>query len=576
MTVKVVKPITITEAVLTASSIPEPDASVGEVEFVPDRRKVMDVDFLGNTVASNDYDRAHFLPTNLYGFDHGSVYFEKVFYPDDTTTIEMLKCNVTYGTQGFQCYYDSITSCDVSSFIDASDTRFLGCAVERYSQSNTVGRSCFFVANDVSEDISAIFADNFTLAQSSLRLAMPQVAVSLNNTDTYTIFIIDGEFYGFFRVVSSGRYYFQKWDSLGQLVESADVAQVVSSSYAMLYLDGKYRSYRGYATSSQDFYYSSDNNFATATTIKMPQAYEANVRTAFTDGDNIFISYSDNSRIEIFTADTGASLGYYQPNERAILTSTHKLYQCVKATNIRPEIGATGDETETWVEVGATNKFASFDDRLSYPAKITGTQSFELTLADRVNTVAFLNISGITSVRVQMDVGGSIVYDATKEGLDTSLIYDHYTWWFSDAEYVTELIFDDLPPYPNSKLIIDVTGDGELGQIVTGFAKVIGECLAESNSNSIDLSTQEFDAFGKPKYVSRPIIKLNKYEILSDKSIAPAVERLFRELSGKNALWIGEIGSGQLLTTYGYTERSPIPYNMPTAINYSATIRGSA
>jgi hypothetical protein len=101
----------------------------------------------------------------------------------------------------------------------------------------------------------------------------------------------------------------------------------------------------------------------------MPQPIETNVKTAFTDGDNVYISYDENTRIEIFDAKTNLTLGAYQPNERAILTSTHKLYQCVKTTSIRPDLGATGDENESWIEVGPTNRWAQFVDTISSETK---------------------------------------------------------------------------------------------------------------------------------------------------------------------------------------------------------------
>jgi hypothetical protein len=278
----------------------------------------------------------------------------------------------------------------------------------------------------------------------------------------------------------------------------------------------------------------------------------------------------DNGEIEWVSGVT------YQPGERAILTTTHKLYQCVKETTVRPDLGATGDANESWVLVGATNRWAAFDERVFYAQKISGTQTFELSVAPRTSVVAFLNLDGISSVRVQIQSGGQTFYDKTKDTFDLSTIYDHYTWWLYETSLVEELIFDDLPPLSNVQMLIEITGDGSLGQIVTGFSKVIGTCLSDTTSNTINLSTQEFDQFGNRKYIPRPIIKLNKYEILSEKTAAPAIERLFKEIAGGNALWIGEIGGDQLLTTYGYTERSPIPYTMPDNINYSATVRGSA
>lgn len=580
MTVKVVKPIKITEAVLAASSIPEPDASVGEVEFVPDRRKVMDVDFLGNTVTSNDYGRAHFLPTNPYGFDHGSVYFEKVLYPGDTTTIEMLKYNVTHGAQGFQCYYDSITSCDVSGFIDANNTRFLCCSVERYSLSNTTGRSCFFIANIDSDNISAIFASNFTLAQTSVTLEKPEISISLYEAHSYNIFVIDGEFYGFFFHSPSYKYYFQKWNSQGQLVGPAVVVQDYLPAYAMLYLDGNFRAYRTYSPFNTDFYYSGDNNLAAMTKIKMPQSYEANARTVFTDGDNIFISYGDNTRIEIFTAGTGASLGYYQPNERAILTSTHKLYQCVKATNIRPDLGATGDESETWIEVGPTNRWSQFVDTITSYTESNVSYTFNLKPNEKFTSVAFFGCSGIDTIVINVkDSSGGHVQAVTLQMIDS----DAELEWGLDPNspaFIDQAFVDGLQWSTGYYLHVRVnpkTGfTSKIKLVAFGIDRLIGEAVNESmRKNYIDLSSYKNDQFGNTRITKRPVVGLNTYSALVDGVRIDVVDRFLNSLAGEFNVWIADIGAGQKILTYGAYERAPTEINHNSYRNYVATIRSA-
>lgn len=528
MTVKVVKPIKITEAVLTASSIPEPDASVGEVEWVEDR-------FSGYAFNNNVTTKNAFDAIEMDGF----IY---VVEGKENAIGEGLAYLHKYQIGGTHVWSESIDN-SVDAFIAKGHLPNTVVLIE-------------------SGDVNVITFNVNTMSQTTQAISpLPEFPSGIA-FDGFKYYVLDS-YTGLVRRYNTDFTY----DDL-----EIDPKLGKFSLFSLKYHNGNLSIVDQKTGKIVTFTINSE----TVSSFDFSGAFQQNENCTghfYLDGSVYTV---DNSNSNAYKFTSGIYDGYYQPAERAILTSTHKLYQCVKATNIRPDLGATGDETESWVEVGATNKFASFDDRLFYPAKITGTQTFELTIPDRLNTVAFLNLSGITSVRVQMDVGGSIVYDETKDALDFSLIYDHYTWWFSDSELLTELIFDDLPPYPNSKLIIDVTGEGDLGQIVTGFGKEIGVCLAESSSNTIDLSTQEFDAFGNRKYVPRPIIKLNKYEILSDKSAGPAIERLFKEIAGGNALWIGEIGGDQLLTTYGYTERSPIPYNMPNDINYSATIRGSA
>ncbi|AGN34324.1 hypothetical protein VPSG_00005 [Vibrio phage pYD38-B] len=50
MSLKVVDPIEVTEAVLTASDIPEPDTARGEVEWIPPEQKMFSKNFNPSTV----------------------------------------------------------------------------------------------------------------------------------------------------------------------------------------------------------------------------------------------------------------------------------------------------------------------------------------------------------------------------------------------------------------------------------------------------------------------------------------------------------------------------------------------
>ena len=174
MTVTVTKPIEVTEAVLTASGIPEPDSSVGEVEWVADRRKVMDVDFGGQTINTN-YRFAHFLKSNISESEHGSVYFTRGSNPEGAGAyyFRFMKYNVTKGHNGFRCHYESYIDFDASGFVEPDGTRFLRCCVETYSESSETGRPFVFVMNFTTKDISAIVTESFSQPVGEVRLRLP-------------------------------------------------------------------------------------------------------------------------------------------------------------------------------------------------------------------------------------------------------------------------------------------------------------------------------------------------------------------------------------------------------------------
>ncbi len=99
----------------------------------------------------------------------------------------------------------------------------------------------------------------------------------------------------------------------------------------------------------------------------------------------------------LFSIDTP-----YYNGDQAILTSTHKLYQCTADNTLESPDVAVELTSPTWVEVSATNKYRAFDYTINTKAEHNSTvDTFIFTPGEPVTNIGFFGMSGVSVVYVQ-------------------------------------------------------------------------------------------------------------------------------------------------------------------------------
>lgn len=530
MSLKVVDPIEVTDAVLTASDIPEPDTARGEVEWdgetffgldissiIPFGYQVMDMRLLGADfmVLAGNPD----VTMTMYHITSAGALDKSYSMPADTL---------------------SFTAYDGRTWAVRGDGN-----VYVHNQTDGTLLSTKTISTEVTK-ASAI--GGFT-----------------PYTNLYDFLVYDYEKEGVFGF------------SLTALED------LVYSSFTFA-ISGAGNSINGISIKQNETYikqlktdnkvtkYSASGNFIEEFTIQSGLA-------SFDQRDdvNYFVSYLEDKKIfhydENFEYETA-----YKEGDEVILTSNHTKYRALKNTSDNPLDGATEDAAATWIKVGPTNKWGMFDDIVQ--TKTLSDSDFTITLnpTSYANTLGILGFYGVTSIRVEVDDnGGSPIYDKTFTTADFSTIYDHYTYVFYQIVNVSQLIVTDLPALPGVTMRITFSGtDMGVGEAVHGFATEVGTLVAEgTKSDRFRYREQQYNDFGFPVGAEPITVELNTYDVLVKKSINPAIQKLLNGLTGRNTLWIGDIGSDQILSTYGFFERSPIPFAMPNDINYQITVRAS-
>jgi hypothetical protein len=214
----------------------------------------------------------------------------------------------------------------------------------------------------------------------------------------------------------------------------------------------------------------------------------------------------------------------YALGARVIRASTHRVYESAIAGNKGDDpVSASGK----WFEVGATNRWAMFDQALGSVTRSTGGIVVTLNVG-LVDAVALLDVKAAT-VRVQAP------------GYDRTL-----------PAGTGAVTFLDLPP-TSANVIVSIGGVGEvsLGTLLVGRRVALGITEASPTAGITDYSRKDVDEFGDATIVERAWAKRMTAKALIRTDAIDAVAHRIAAVRAMPSLWIGQTGLDSL-TIYGF------------------------
>ena len=262
----------------------------------------------------------------------------------------------------------------------------------------------------------------------------------------------------------------------------------------------------------------------------------------------------------------------YSLGNKVIVVSVHKVYE--SAINSNTGNDPTTDDGTNWIEVGATNRWKAFDQKLSDPVQQANSISYTFTTTDTiVNSIALFALAADTvQITVTPDGAGSPVYDETYNLLDTTSIVDWYTYFFDPAGVKErELLVLDLPSYSSATITITITDTGntaEVGQIVMGSLVTLGRTGYGTTVGIEDYSRKERDAFGNAVIIERAFAQKADYEVEIITQDTRRVQRFLSEYRAKPVVWIGNQDPSYGLIVYGFYTQFSINLATPS-ISYT-------
>ncbi len=355
---KVIKPVKVTEAVYSASNMPEPDSSQSEVEWTD----------------------------NLNGSK----------YPIQSNSTSIASSSSADYVTRFS------TSTEINEYVNG---------VLNYSKTLTLVNS--IVSDSHYHDGNVYMADLTDIRYYNVSTKVEGTAIVSGGVESGTVFTsitsVGSTFYIYDRVNKKVKVYEL---SGNVLTHQEDIEVDIDGKYPKLTQisgGGFLVLNKGVASTYSDrFTLISEQSLPRLTYIAEAYGGIANNGTEF----RAISTINNENNIERYDYEL-VYQGFYLPKERVIKTSTHKVYECAIATDLDPETAINNVPPE-WVEVKTTNKFALVDTKVFSPSISATPITISLTPGEIVDSLAAFELVNVTTVDISaVSAASGSVYSNT-------------------------------------------------------------------------------------------------------------------------------------------------------------------
>jgi hypothetical protein len=256
--------------------------------------------------------------------------------------------------------------------------------------------------------------------------------------------------------------------------------------------------------------------------------------------DTVLVSSNVPESEAVYNAGTTYGAGAIV---RGTGADAHLRFESLQAGNVGHPLHEATDPPTWWLATGATNRYAMFDG--SVQAQTTHADLIDVTLSapGRSDCVALLNVSGVTAQVTVTDAVDGVVYDRTKSLVSSSGITDWYAYFFEPIERLSDVVFDDIPPYAGATIEAKVAETGVTvgcGELVVGFSKKIGDTQWGPQLGITDFSLKDTDAFGNVTVAQRAFHKLGSFNLVVRNTYVDQLERLLSRYRATPILYVGD------------------------------------
>jgi hypothetical protein len=230
----------------------------------------------------------------------------------------------------------------------------------------------------------------------------------------------------------------------------------------------------------------------------------------------------------------------YAAGDQVHLASTHRRYQSLQGSNTNHDPSSAASAA-WWVDIGATNRWAMFDQSLG--SLTVAPLTFSVTVAPGAITALALLQLQAAELRVTMrdTPGGATVYDQTFD-LSSAAISDAWEYCFAPLDYRTEFVVRDLPSFGLCEVDITVTGDGvsqvQVGEVAMGPAYSLGDYPHNVTLGIQDYSRKSTDDFGVTTLVRRSYARKMDLRFVLDGSQLSKVYSVLSNLRATPCVWV--------------------------------------
>lgn len=254
--------------------------------------------------------------------------------------------------------------------------------------------------------------------------------------------------------------------------------------------------------------------------------------------DDAILVSSNVTEDDYASYDSGVT---YALGDSVIVVSAnvHLIYESLQDGNLA---NTPADSPAWWLEVGATNRWKMFDEKVNSQTINADSIVVVLAPAERFDTVILLNISA-SSVHITVtDPVDGVVYDQTTELTYPSGIQDWWSYFFEPVARRTDFKATDLPPYTNAEVTVELDDSGSdvaCGELVIGLSRTVGVTVLGPSVGIQDFSIKTQDEFGNYTILERTFSQRGTFDFYLDNSLIDELVRLLSTYRATPVVYIG-------------------------------------
>lgn len=251
------------------------------------------------------------------------------------------------------------------------------------------------------------------------------------------------------------------------------------------------------------------------------------VKPVAIDQGNIIASTLPNNDFPVFNLATSYVVG------NKVTDGTNN-FECLSNTVNNPTTGVE------WLDIGVINKLAMFDKKNSTKSVASNTLTFTCQLMGVVNAFSLSNISADTVKVTVHDENDSIVFDQVIS-LSNQGVANFYDFFFSPVSKKDTAFINNLPPYLNPKITVEITGSEiEVGTCIFGYQELIGEAEWGYKVSIDDYSSINYDVFGNYEITPRGKAKTSSFNIHLPTNLIAIMQSKLAKIQGIPCLFIAD------------------------------------
>ncbi len=232
---------------------------------------------------------------------------------------------------------------------------------------------------------------------------------------------------------------------------------------------------------------------------------------------------------------------------------------------------ATSDK---WLDLGATNKFAAFDEKFGSQTISTSSLVMVLTPGKPIDSLAIINCTG-SDILIESTCPGMTSYSKSFKLNSSVGVFSWSTYFLAPIIAEKDVVITDLKPFKNQVITITITGPGEvgIGNIAMGAVIDLGQLEYSAKIGITDYSKKSVDAdFGTVELVKRNYAKRFSGTIIVPNDFVDQLAGILASVRSTPVIWIGAHYSS--LVVWGWYKDFEVDLKTFTTSYCSITIEG--